>query len=408
MINSLPHIVIIGAGFGGAYSAKYLVKLANQGKIKLTLINPDNYFLFTPLLPEVATGGLLPHNVIEFLPQLFAGSQLNLIYDRVQSIDLEGQQIKLSQRFINYDYLIVATGAEINYWRLSTARDFTHPFKNLTDALKIKQRLIELVNQADNYSPAKEIIVSVIGAGPTGIELIAEISQLVRQLNKYQLPATPVRLKLYGSRSEILPTWPQKLQTAANRRLAKLGVELCLGEAVKDIQPAEIILASGQRERADLIIWTAGVMVSAPEFKQSLEINSAQQILVNQYLQLEKYPQVYIIGDLASLANEENAWPQLAQVATKQAKAATNNIKAQLADQAPKSFKWQSAGQLVSIGQGFALMDAKGIKLTGVFAWWLWRTIYLFKFISVRKRFRIAFDWTLNLFSPRDFSNWKL
>lgn len=384
-------IVIIGAGFAGAYLAK---KFKREKDFKVYLIDKRDHFLFTPLLVEVASASLSASSVIEFLPQVLGSKNINFIKDEVLDIDFNQSLLTLTSQEINYDYLVLATGSKANYG-IKGSREFSLPLKEMSDAIVIKEKIV-------NFLFSKQYLsVSVVGSGATGIELISDLAKLVSEFNKYTKTKKNVKLTLIGSRERILTDWPKSLQNKAMKRLKALNIDLKLGFKVKEIKEREILLENNESIKSDLTILSSGVIANViKNIENKISLNQRADILVNKYLQINNYSHVFAFGDVASS-------DKLAQTASLQANTAFVNIKNLNSGKKLVVYKHKLKGKLISLGKFYAIGEVYGIKVSGLLAWFIWRTVYLFKFISWRKKIQVAIGWTINLFSPRDLSTWK-
>lgn len=406
-----PHVVILGAGFGGTYLAKKLAKHVKRGLIDVTIVNKTNYFLFTPLLHEVATGSLSPTSVAEPLREVFVGTGVELCQGSVQSIDLEGHRIHVlsagneSRHTLPYDYLVIATGAETNYYGISGAEKYTFSLKDLEDAVRIRAQIIDCFEEAnmceDPEERARLLSFVVVGGGPTGVETVGELHEFIHGIvdryhqNTYSADHKEVKVILVHSGVELLEQFPQPIRTAALKRLTTQGVDVRLGSAVNNVTSHTISLASGESISTATVIWAAGVKPSVLDF---VGTNNSGRISVDEYLKINNDERVFAFGDIAG------SLPMLAQVAVKQADTVAQNIVSSIKQKKLKSFHFKSQGSLISIGQWFAVGLVFSRYVEGRLAWLIWRTAYLFKFLSKKKRLHIIFEWTLQLIFPRDIT----
>ena len=409
-----PHILILGAGFGGMYTARNLRKLVKKGEADVTIVNETNYFLFTPLLHEVATGSLGPQSVSEPLREIFAGSGIHMCQGTVISIDRKNRKVTILgdvngddihhrvKHEISYDFLVISTGATTNYYNIPGADIHTYPLKTLYDAVMIRRRVIDSFEEAvmceDPVVRAQLLFFVVVGGGPTGVEIVSELSEFVKGMVKRYYHDFEPTVTLIHAGPELLQNFSPKLRSAPCNRLIKDGVKICVGSAVTSVSPRGIELSNNTTVSASTVIWAAGVTPIIPPFEGDMPNILDRRLVVDEYWRLSGDERVFALGDVAG------SMPMLAQVAVGQAHSIASNIKASIKGKKLKTFKYRSKGSMVSVGQWFAIGEIFHIKISGILAWWLWRTIYLFKFISWKKRLRIVASWTANLFYPRDIT----
>lgn len=419
---SVPRIVILGAGFGGVYVAKELRSLAKKGLVDLTLVNRTNYFLFTPLLHEVATGGLNPRNVAEPLREIFVGSGIRVVQGLVESVDLENKIVAIDSRpggcALSYDYLVVATGAETNHYGIPGAAEFTLPLKSLMDAAQIRNRIIDVFERAslvESIEERRELLsFVVVGGGATGVEVVAELAEFMNGLIKrYFTCPIEASLTLIHTGQELLEMFAPRLRRIAEKKLRKKGVTLKLKSQVVQVTAEGLRLADGLLVPARTIIWAAGVKASIPKFVGRIPTLSSGRLAVDQFFRLVGENKVFALGDNAAYldcqlfqkdSQNTKPLPMLAQVAVREASRVAENLLASLKDRPLQSFRYRSKGSMVSIGQWFAVGEIDFFNFSGRLAWWIWRTVYLFKFASWQKRLRIMVDWSLDFFYPRDIT----
>lgn len=437
-----PHIVIIGAGFGGTYTAKRLAPYVKKGIIDVTVVNKTNYFLFTPLLHEVATGSLGPLSVAEPLRDIFAGTGIEVCQGSAQSIDTENRRVHIAnngnRHTLPYDYLIISTGAETNYYGIAGAERYTFPLKNLADAARIRSQVIDCFEEAimteNPEERARLLSFVVVGGGPTGVETVAELSEFVRGItSRYYSKSDPqvdicslkdIKINLIHAGPELLQQFPAPLRIATENRLKKNCVTLNVGSTVTSITSQGINFTKGDQQNISTehissatIIWAAGVKPIIPDFEHDTPSLLGGRLIVDEFFHLIKgsriNPQVapasdervFVLGDVAAYTeNGKSPLPMLAQVAVRQAKVVADNIIASIKEKPLKKFSFKMKGSLVSVGQLFAVGQILSKSYSGSLVWFLWRTIYYFKFASWKKRARISFDWTIQIFSSRDIT----
>ncbi|HYF05893.1 MAG TPA: NAD(P)/FAD-dependent oxidoreductase [Patescibacteria group bacterium] len=399
-------VVIVGGGFGGVTACKYL---KDNPQFEVTIVNRTNYFLFTPMLHEVATGGLQPGTVTEPIAEIGRASRADFVLGDVIKVDRINRFVYAGARSIEYDYLILATGSETNYYEIPGAREHTHDLKTLKDATDFKDRCITLFEGMALEDGPEELVFAVIGAGPTGVELITEMADFLRQVVSRYVSRAPagkqVRLVLVNRDERMLSMYSKRIQDYARHRLNLLGVEFLFNKEVVRVEAGEVFFKDGSSLKAQTVVWVSGVKASdLPDGFENSSKDKIGRLIVNEYLQLELDPYVYAAGDCAAFTQNGSVLPMLAQVAARQGEYLGKNLERIVQGKQIRGFQYRSRGSFVSLGRFAAVGEIFGIPLTGFLAWFMWRTIYLFNFKSNKKRFNVAVEWTINLFYPRDIT----
>ncbi len=411
-VDQKTKIVILGNGFGGVYALKQLHKLVHKKEnVELTLIGEKNYFLFTPLLHEVATGGQNQSNIVEPIRQVLGCCLNNFHLGRAEFINTREHWVRAGQTVLPYDYLVLATGAATNFYNVPGAPENALPLKSIEDAVRIKNRLIASIecalHAADRPARRKKLRFVVVGGGPTGVELAAEIAELVQDSFSLYYPQAvldDVSILLVHRDKELVRQFGTKIRAKSLQILKSKSIQVMLGRAVQAVGPTQVLLDNGEKIDTETVIWVAGIKPRLPEFDVPVEQALDGRLLVNEFFELPNHKNIFAIGDVAAFQDKNSYLPALAQVAEKEARVLAQNLARLLSGQSPREFKYRHAGNLLSLGQWMAAGEIGSFTFSGRFAWWVWRTVYLFKFISWRKKFRVALDWTINLFSPRDIS----
>lgn len=399
-------VVIVGGGFGGVYTAKALARSAHKKKIQVTLVDRENYFLFTPLLHEVATGGLSPLSVTLPLREVFsAHCNVAVHQGEVTEIDMEKKKVVLKDDELEYDSLVLATGAETNFRGVPGAKENTYPLKTLKDAAAIRDQVIDCFERA-TYVKSKEekrelLTFAVVGSGATGVEFAAELADFTcGTLAKYYPLSSEdkkmISVKLLANGPEVLGQFPSKLRDIAEEVLKKKRIDIVFNSTAKEVTENGVVTEGGLI-KTKTVVWTAGVKPGAPAGAPG-----EKRIEVLKTLEVKDHEGVYAVGDLSQVVPD--GYPMLAQVASAQGEIVAENIERSLFDREHVEFEYKMKGMIASLGQWMAIGEIYGKNVHGRFMWWLWRTIYLFKFPSMRKRFKVAVEWTVNLFFPRDIT----
>ncbi len=406
-------ILILGGGFGGLYTYLNLKHHFNCDDIDVTIVNRTNYFLFTPMLHEVATGGLAHHQVVESIRQVIYKSKANLLVAEIESINPKNQIVKTSMGEIQYDILVVATGSTTNFFNTKGAEEYCLTLKDLEDAIKMRENFINTFEKASTIKASEkrkeELSFCFIGGGPTGVELVAETAELfLKTFSQYYqnlIDPKEVSIHLVNKSPEILGMFHPILRNKALKVLQSKGVTVMGNTGVKEVLNDGVVLEDDTILKAKHIIWTAGVKPNTPTFTEFVNLDQGKRIKVNKFLQVPEFPNIFALGDVASFeASDGRALPMLAQISVAQGKTVAKNIKHFVSQKILLSFVYKPQGELVSLGHGQAVANIMGVRFYGRFAWFLWRTIYLFKFISGAKKLKIAMDWTINIFYPRDIT----
>ncbi len=409
-----PHrIVIIGAGFAGTYTLKRLHTLFHgRSDILISLINPRNYFLFTPLLHEVATGGVNPENIIEPLRDA-AGCCLDTFHlGIVEKIHTKNKTVQLSHGLVPYDHLVIASGAQTNFFNIKGAQEHSFTLKSLEDAISIKRHLVRTVEKAaheTNEEIQKSLLTfTVVGGGPTGVEMAAEMAEFFHDTFVWYYPKElieKIKIILVQAGPELLPQFSKAVRVKAIQVLRKKKIDVRTNTTVQKVEQNLVYINGKEKINTHTIIWVAGVKPVTMEFDIKPKGDAMGRIVVNEFLSMPNNQNIFVIGDNAHTPTKDGkGLPALAQVAVKQARRVGDNIAAQILQKPQKKFFYKSTGSMVSLGQWMAAGEIATFTFWGHFTWWIWRTVYLSKLLSFRKKISVAVDWTIDLFYPRDIS----
>lgn len=404
--------MILGGGFGGLYTYYYLARfLRAVPHVRITLVSEQNYFLFTPLLHEVATGSLSPASVVASIRTVLSIGQSDFCKAKIKRISLSAKKVETTAGEFVYDYLVLALGAEANFFDTPGASEHAYTLKSLADAAELKNHILECFETAAyamDTNRASLGTVVVIGGGPTGVELAGELAEFVY----YTLVPTyckekcaKPRVVLLDRADKLLASLDPRLGGVAAEALTAQGVEIRLGVGVAEISKEGVLLKSGEHIPARTVVWAAGVKPRTPKLLPATAIDEHGRIPVDSLLRVRGYEDVFALGDLALVTDAHGTRvPDLGQSATKEARIAAENIAAAITGAKQKVFTWRPSGVLVSLGRWRAVGIVYGVFISGPFAWWLWRTVYLFKMLTWQKQLKVAVEWTVNLFSKRDIS----
>jgi len=410
-----PHVVIVGAGFGGVYTAQHLVPYVKKGLIDVTIINQTNYFLFTPLLHEVATGGLSGRSVTEPIRHIFAGTGVVFHQGVVESVDIKKHELVVDGRTLSYDSVVLATGAVTNFYGIKGAQEHSLVLKNLSDAVEIRERIIDAFEDTSAIKTEeqrkKDLSFVVVGGGATGVEMAAEMAEFIHTLyhNYFKgvstIHKTDISIHLVNTGPDVLSMLDQTLRRKAARRLEALGVTLHMNTSVTEVTSDAVVFADGSSIPTSFVFWAGGIMPVAPTCVSSDPVCIGGKFVTDVFLRMKGEVDVFVLGDTACVETPDaKGYPALAQIAVRQAKVVAGNIVASLHHKPLRAFSYTVRGTLVSLGQWYAIGQIFGMTFSGKLMWWVWRTVYLFNFHSWTKRFKIAFEWTEGLFTSRDIT----
>jgi NADH:ubiquinone reductase (H+-translocating) len=408
MTSSKKKIVILGGGFGGVYTARHLGSILTPEEATVTLINRENYSVYQPMLPEVISGTIGLTDVVSPIRQL--SPRTDLITREVQNIDLKSKIITVSPGFrprsmeIAYDFLVIALGGITDYSGGPGMLEHAKPFRTLADALSLRSHLIHVLEEAeleaDPQFRKKLLTFVVAGGGFSGVEVVAELRDFVHHVkgNYPRLRHEEIRCVLVHSGDRILPEITAPLGVFAHKLLAKRGVEIRLLDRLVTATSERAILKSALEIPTKTIISTVPMAV-APVLRKLDCIKEKGRLQVNRRLELSGYEgQVWALGDCASITTKSgNPVPLTAQHATREARTVAENVAASLRGGQSSEFEFEGLGKLGSLGRYSAVADILGLRVSGLPAWFLWRSIYLMKMPSLYRKVRIGLDWAIAL-----------
>ena len=394
-------VVILGSGFAGVNVYQYLHKLVHGFGVSFYMVSDVNYFQFTPLLHEVASGLLRPEDIISPIRENINCCVGDFILDKVVSIDVNARIVKLEHTSINFDYLVIATGASTNYRGIEGAKEYSYPLKTIDDAAELKNKVIALFEGREESSSDSEISIIVVGGGPTGIEIATELSDLTDNLAPLykSIKKENIKISIFNATENFLNGFPDVLKKSVKNAFKKGRISLRLDAAVQKVEEATLVLKSGESAHFDLLIWAGGVLPNTPEMNlPSFDIT--KRITVTDYLNLEGYEHIFAIGDVSDI--KDHPVPQLAQVAIDEAKVCAYNILQSIEGKPLVKYRNSLKGFLLSLGRFNAASEVGSILFLGFTAWVLWKFFYLSMMFGKGSKIKILFDWFFDAFESRD------
>ena len=395
--NKVPHVVIVGGGFGGLWAARGLA----GAPVRITLVDRCNHHLFQPLLYQVATAGLSSPDIAAPLRHILRRqANVTVLMDEVEHVDAAGKAIELAHGGrISYDYLVLASGARHAYFGHDEWAEHAPGLKTLDDALAIRRRILAAFERAEAESDEATrrawLTFAVIGGGPTGVELAGTLAEIARHTLKREFRnADPshARVLLVEAGPRVLPALPESLSAKAQRQLEHLGVEVLTGRAVTAIDAHSLQLGD-ERIATRTALWAAGVAASPLGRDLGVAVDRAGRVPVAPDLSVPGHAEIYVVGDLASVAHDGKPVPGVAPAAKQMGAHAARAIRARLAGRDADAFRYADAGSLATIGRMAAVADLGRIKLSGLIAWWFWLFIHIFFLIGFRSRLIVMINW---------------
>lgn len=402
--------MILGAGFAGIYALKSIYRhLKNWDDFDIVIIDRNNYFIFTPLLHEVATGGIDPGDIVYPVRDV-AEKSTEHYQAEVLSIDLKQKLVDTSQGHVPYDYLIVALGAQTNYFGVEGADKYTFGIKNIPEARRLKNHLIHIFDEANlelNPEKRKDILrVVFIGGGASGVELAGEVYEFMKEINKEfpHIKDNETELFLIEAGDRLLPAFHQNFSDKTLKILQKMGFKVLFGDPCAKVSSENITCISTNTIRSKTVIWTSGILPSAIPFVPEQEKQKGR-ILIQPVLNIKDYPEVFVLGDQAAFPDQRfGLLPPTAQVALEEGKTAGENLARLIEGKSLLPFNYVHKGDLVSVGKWKAFAQIGKVWFGGPAAWLLWRFNYLFRMPTFSKKVRLFFDWILYLVSKRNIA----
>ena len=390
-------VVIIGSGFGGMQAAQSLAR----AEVEVILIDRNNYHTFVPLLYQVAAAELEPAQIAYPIRTLLRRApNLHFLMAEVRRVNFEARLVETKDAAISYDFLLLATGSQTQFFGVSGAKEHTWPMRNLQEAIALRNQVLSCFERATRepeFTRREPLLTFVIvGGGPTGVELAGALVELTRgpfQKDYPLLNRRQVRIVLLQSGSRLLAGLPRQLGDYTYRKLRRLGVTVQLNSRVSQVNHTTVQMQDGQVISAATVIWAAGLTAAMPEASKNLSSHSKGKLAVHSTLQVLDHPEVYAIGDLAAVESGGKALAGVAPEALQQGVAVARNIKRQLRGKEPKPFHYFNKGRLAIIG-GYAGVGKIGpFAFSGFLAWFMWLAVHLVYLPGFRNRALVLISW---------------
>lgn len=406
--TDLPHVVIVGAGFGGLQAARALGK----APLHVTVIDRQNHHLFQPLLYWVATAGLSPADITSPIRWVLKRQQnTEVVMAEVTGVDVENRRVLIGEHSIPYDYLVLATGAHDNYFGHPEWERNAPGLKSITDATSIRRRILLSFETAeaeategenDPQKIRKLLTFALVGAGPTGVEMAGAIAELAHKAlvsDFRHIDTRQARIVLIEAAPRILAAFPESLAHKTERKLKRLGVEVSTGKAVTQVDESGVTL-DGEHIPAHTVIWSAGVSASPAGKWLGVEVDRAGRVKVAADLSVPHHPEIFVIGDTASAMQEGKPLPGVAPVAMQAGRYVASVIKRRTeGKQPPPPFHFRNKGNLATVGRSYAIVELGKLRMAGLIAWAIWLVVHIYYLIGFRNRVVALFQWAWTYFT---------
>ncbi len=412
----VPHVVIVGGGFGGLYAARSL----GNSPVRVTLVDKRSYHLFRPLLYQVATGLLSADEIARPIRSILSRYRnIEVLMSEVTGIDKQNRLVHLPQGDLQYDFLILATGITYNYFGHDDWQPVAPGLESLDDAERIRARILSAFETAERIASfgkstpeaiEQSLTFVLVGGGTVGVELASTIAEMVRMTlprDFRYIDTAKARILLYEAAPRLLPTFPESLSSAAQRHLERLGVTVQVGTHVDDVD-SESVTAGGKRILTRTVLWCAGVVASPAGRWLNAEMDKSGKVKVGPDLSVPGNPNVFVIGDTASVtaasrnlvgikSKKQSSMPGVAQPAIQEGEYVADLIRRRVEGRpSPEPFWYWDKGDLAIVGRAYALADLRFLRLSGFIAWLLWMGVHIYFLIGFPNRLFVLLQWGIS------------
>jgi NADH dehydrogenase len=418
---SVKKILILGGGFGGVNILRDIQNMfQDKVNVDISIVNQNNFFLFTPMLPEVASGMIHPRDIS--IPIRTFCKRAKFYQAVVSSIDLEQKLVTISRLFdgkvhaLEYDYLVLAMGSVTNFFGNKNIEKHSFTIKTIEDAIGIRNHVINMLENAGQTSDPdlqqKLLTFTMVGAGFAGVETIAEINHLIREASARMYPNInheKIHMILISSKNGILPEVSTSLSKKAMKYLKKQGVQILTNTIAIDADEDYVLLDNNEKIPCTTLIWAGGVTVEPVISELKCEHVKSGKVQVDKFLRLVGYPNVYALGDCAEIIDviTKKPFPPTAQHAIRQSSTVSHNLKVDITGKdSLKIFSYKSKGIMATIGKRTAIVSIFGYNLQGFLPWLIWRTYYVLQMPDIGKKIKVVIDWTVDSFFKRDLTSY--
>lgn len=401
-----PHVVIVGAGFGGLEAGKALGKMP----LRVTIVDRTNHHLFQPLLYQVACAGLATNEVASPIRHIFRHyPRVRVLLDEVQAVDLASRELVLQYQRLSYDYLVLASGAETHYFGHDDWAEHAIGLKSVDDAVEIRNRILVAFEEAERLADTEQrrrlMTFVIVGGGPTGVELAGAISELARHVlarDFRSINPHTARVVLVEAAPRILGTFPPKLSAKAQKQLEQLGVEVRTNAPVTSVDERGVHLGNGEGMLVPsaTVLWAAGVRATPLTRTLGVPLDRAGRVLVEPDLSVPGHPEVFVVGDAAAYLHQTGRpLPGISPVAMQEGRFVAKVIGRSIRGKPRGVFHYIDKGNLATIGRAAAVADIGRLKLSGFTAWLAWLLVHIFYLVGFKNRLAVMLEWAWSYFS---------
>jgi len=396
-----PRLVIVGAGFGGLWAARAL----RNEDLDVLVVDRENYHTFLPLLYQVAAAELGPTEIAYPVRSVFRGVEnVDFRMAAVLDVDFDRKILTTPVEEIPYDYLILSLGSTSHFFGIEGAEEHAFPLRTMREAMPLRHHILSrfetAVQEQDEDERRRLLTFVVVGGGPTGVEYTGALAELVHGPLRQDFPrlsGDEPRIVLLEATDRLLPELPEKLGRYAGSRLERRGAEVETGAAVSSVGPDAVRLEDGRRIPTDTVVWTAGVWGAPEAGRWGLPLVRGGRVRVRESLQVPSRDEVFVVGDLAYVEDDEGSpVPQVAPAAIQEAEHAAEGVLRLMAGEKPEAFHFRDPGMLAVIGRSAGVARLRGLVFTGFVAWFLWLVVHIWKLIGFRNRILVLINWAWN------------
>ncbi len=400
-MNSVKKVVIVGGGFGGINLVK---KLWKDPRFQVTMVDPDNYHFFPPLLYQVATAFIEPSNISYPFRRMFEGkTNMRFHYGALTKVIPDKNIIETTTGTVEYDFLVIAIGTETNFFGMENVKKNALSMKTIEDAINMRNHLLLNLERASITDDIKEkqrlLNIVIAGGGPSGVEIAGMLGEMGRRIIRKEYPEIKSgisKIHLIDAAPVLLGPMSKTAQKESEKVLKNLGVKITLNTIVKDYVDGDVVTANGERIPTNSLIWTSGVIAREVPGISPEQLGHGRRILVNEFNRVKDSENIFAIGDVCLQTTDTNypkGHPQLAQVAIQQGTLLGENFGKMESGKALKSFRYNNKGSMAIISKYEAVADLPKVSFTGFFAWLIWLFVHIIPLVGFRNKVKLAFSW---------------